>query len=78
MKITPRDFQVVKTMLERSIVDTPANREAYIKAGLSSKRYRWDCFRLSGGISFLCNELYAYMNDDHMDTALRKLIPDLE
>ena len=33
----------------------------------------WDLVRYNGGITFICDELYGYMNDDHVDTALRSI-----
>ena len=38
------------------------------------KRYRWDLFYIA---SLPVQELYAYLNDDHIDTALRKLVKPL-
>ena len=63
-------------------LDTPALREAY-KAGQfpraspvkdPDKRYRWDLFYAA---ALPIQELYAYLNDDHIDTALRKLVKPL-
>lgn len=77
MKIKPEHFEECRKMLEHNGLDTTENRARYKAAGLSDMRYRWDIFRLSGGIEFLCKELYKYMNDEHMDTALRKLVRPL-
>lgn len=57
--------------------DTPAARQAYAAAGLSTTRYQWDMLRKAGLLSFLCRELYEYLNDSHVQTALNKLIPSL-
>ena len=62
-----------------------ANSEAptlldYRSHGLSEKRWRWDlsyAARLPDGsslTSFICREVYPYANDEHVDTALRKVL----
>lgn len=38
------------------------------------KRYRWDLLYLSG---FQLGPLYSYLNDEHIDTALRRIVPPL-
>jgi len=40
-----------------------------------SKRFRWDLFHAAGGTKFACDTLYDYLNDDHIDTALRAIVP---
>lgn len=42
------------------------------------KRLRWDLFRASiPNIADLYRDLYEYMNDDHIDTALRNIMAEL-
>ena len=46
-------------------------------------RFRWDllhcCTRLGLlPITWVCDELYPYLNDDHIDTALRRIVKQLE
>jgi hypothetical protein len=43
----------------------------YKAAGLSDKRLRWDALYKCGLTSWICDNLYSYLNDDHIDTALR-------
>ena len=42
----------------------------------SEKRIRWDLFdaaRINGNtINFICSYLYGYLNDNHIDSALKK------
>ena len=37
-------------------------------------RFRWDCLRAS---EFDCKFLYGYLHDDHIDTALKKIVQEL-
>ena len=57
--------------------DTQFHRMRYIEAGLSDKRYRWDLMRHAGLVPFICRELYSYLDDKHVDTALAKIVPSL-
>lgn len=80
MKIKPDDFEKLKAAA--APYDTPELRNEYKRAGLSAKRYRWDCFyrskvKIGDGVGMKGDiNLYAYMNDDHIDTALRSIISD--
>lgn len=57
--------------------DTPENRKEYKRRQLSNMRYRWDCLWRAKQERFMTETLYQYLNDDHIDTALRKIVPDL-
>jgi hypothetical protein len=41
------------------------------------KRLRWDLFHAAKLDKFACDELYKYMNDDHIDTALKSIVGKL-
>lgn len=58
-------------------LDTPALRAAYRDAGLSLKRYQWDITRQVGLIPFVCDTLYSYLDDSHIQTALNRIVPSL-
>lgn len=47
-------------------------RATYKNSGLSDMRFRWDMVRQAGLITWLCDNIYSYANDDHIDTALRQ------
>ena len=72
MKITPKDYAI----LERAIRPM---MPLVNSTGVTSMRWRWDCLYRSGitigdGIGTHGEvNLYAYMNDDHIDTALRHI-----
>lgn len=59
--------------------DTEDRRALYRASGLTAGRYRWDVAYigfgdLPGGFSrWICDNLYSYLNDTHIDTALRKV-----
>jgi hypothetical protein len=58
-------------------LDTPALRAAYRDAGLSLKRYQWDVTWKAGLSAYICNTLYPYLNDDHIQTALNRIVSEL-
>lgn len=50
----------------------------YKAAGLSDMRLRWDATCKAGLTGWICNELYSYLDDNHIDTALRQYFKKLE
>lgn len=48
----------------------------YQENNLSGKRFRWDCMKAAKLTPFLCDVLYNYMHDGHVDTALRHILPE--
>lgn len=59
--------------------DTEDRRALYRASKLTAMRYRWDVAHIAfgdlpGGWSrWVCDNLYSYLNDTHIDTALRKV-----
>ena len=52
----------------------------YSNAKDANKRLRWDMLYLSKRelpAHWVCDTLYPYLNDDHIDTALRQIIAEL-
>jgi hypothetical protein len=51
-----------------------------------NKRYRWDLFWYAQRVAnpfgpstkWVCDVIYPYANDDHIDTALRSIVKPLE
>ena len=76
MKIKPNDYNTLAAMLGTK--DTEFYRSRYVAAGLSTTRYQWDLVRASGAMSFVCNVLYKYLNDSHIQTALNRIVKPLE
>ena len=72
MKIKREHFDHLKSeMLKNSKAHL---LQPYLKAGLSEKRWRWDWLYSTPGLSkWICDNIYPYANDDHLDTALRKI-----
>ena len=75
MKIKPEDYEHLKKAI--APLDTEELRKQYKDAGLSDKRYRWDLSYKANLTKFICDTLYPYMNDVHIDTALKSLVKPL-
>jgi hypothetical protein len=48
-------------------------KQNYKNLGVSMKRYRWDLVFHTVGGTWINQNLYTYLNDDHIDTAMRKI-----
>ena len=80
MKIKDDDYKALCKFVHPVIAAHPNAEADYQAKGLSPKRLRWDLFWASNckigdgaGMSGDIN-LYSYMNDDHIDTALRRIM----
>jgi hypothetical protein len=81
MKILPEHYEYMKNkMSERSVelFGRYSLIHAEGKAQDIDKRVRWDLARDVGLVPFFCDTLYKYANDDHIDTALRKIIEEIQ
>jgi hypothetical protein len=75
MKIKLEHLKTLATSIQP--FDTDELRSQYKAQGLSDKRYRWDLTYLANSTRFICDVLYEYMDDSHVDTALRKIVKPL-
>ena len=66
----------VKQDSGRSFIDLHMD---YIEQGLSEIRFRWDLWWISSGnrSTDFIYELYDYLNDTHIDTALKRIVKEL-
>ena len=88
MKITTEHYEQMKTAiasLDREAVNKHA--EAVLSEGKFKdygKRMRWDLLhasklssRSADNFNFVCDVLYKYANDEHIDTALKNIVREL-
>ena len=81
MKIKPEHLQILADALEKVKEKYPeATLQYYIDNNIGkdhAKRWRWDLFYAAIKFvpdSFTSGVLYSYMDDTHIDTALRYLL----
>ena len=86
MKIKPEHFEYLKQRIKP--LDSEERRNMYKSSIFPAstdveKRYRWDLLwiskiKIGDGVGMKGDiDLYAYMNDSHIDTALKKIVPPL-
>lgn len=75
MKMRPEHFAEIKAVI--APLDTPERRESSVKRGISDMSYRWGLTYAAGLTPWICDNLYPYLNDDHIDTALRRIVPPI-
>jgi hypothetical protein len=79
LKITAEDYALLESAIKRTIARTGLSLDNYTSLGLTAKRYRWDLLEQSAiiigdGIKIDGDvNIYAYANNTHIDTALRKI-----
>lgn len=80
MKVKPEHYATIVGGFREVRANNPEIERLYHEAGLTEKRMRWDILRaarINGDSSqWLCDVIYPYANDDHIDTALRHAVKD--
>lgn len=69
--IRPEHVEHIKNSIAE--FNTPASLGHYRREGLSDKRFRWDLTYRAGLTKWICDNIYPYANDDHLDSVLRRL-----
>lgn len=75
MKIKAEHLEHLKKVLKP--LDTTEWRAKCRELGHTNMRYRWDLTYHAKLSRWICDNLYAYLNDEHIDSALRSFIPNL-
>ena len=82
MKITKEHYNHLKSEItakhEFMLKEHTTDYTVYLNAGHSVKRHTWDLLHASGLTPFVCNTLYKYLNDDHINTALASIYKTLK
>lgn len=82
MKIRKNHLYAIQTAIEAVKPQILQAIPSYKEAGFSMTRLMWDAFRLAnvggnGTDRWICDELYPYMDDTHLDTALKRVFANL-
>ena len=76
MKIKQEHYRIISNALNAVGEKLNAASKEYKQNGMSEMRFRWDVFyfaKIEGNSTkWLCDNLYSYLNDSHIDTALRQ------
>ncbi len=76
MKMKPSHFEHMRARI--APLDTADRRAQYREKCTSLRAYQWYLVRAAGLIPFVCDALYTYLNDDHIQTALNRIVPTLD
>lgn len=76
MKMKPEHFEHMRKFI--AIFDCMERRVAFRRQSNSLRGYQWYLVRHAGLLPFVCDTLYQYLNDDHIQTALNRIIPSFE
>jgi hypothetical protein len=79
MKITPEHYAQLENGIHAVLAAHPTVKTDYAAQALSDMRLNWDLLRAAkingkSGITWVCDELYSYLNDAHIGTALAKIV----
>lgn len=83
MKIKPEHYQAIKDRIAPHIPKLKAHREYLLsdkckhKPKDLEKRIRWDFWWIAKIPYEIASEIYEYANDEHVDTALKKIMKEL-
>lgn len=79
IKMTVEHYEVLKNMFVdlNKKMDLRHVHNRYKQAGHSELRFRWDMFWYLKNSGWVCRELYPYLDDDHIDSAIRKIFEEI-
>lgn len=78
MKIKPEHYTYMKQAISNVNVEAIKERIALGNAPKDyAMRLRFDCLYASGLTAWVCDTLYSYANDNHIDTALKSICKEL-
>ena len=73
MKMTKAHYEILKQKIEEQMQRDPKMYENYMELGYTHRRYNWDLLWRAKLNKFVCDTLYQYLNDDHINTALQHI-----
>lgn len=80
MKMTPEHYEKLKAMMMPMADRVPGHRLSLIadpRVKDMEMRVRWDWFWASKPGDFVTKELYEYLDDRHIDTALKQIMKEI-
>lgn len=80
MKMTPEHFAHLKNEIAHFAELAKEHRKTLRndpRVNDVEKRLRWDIAHAAKLTPWICSDLYPYLNDTHIDTALRAAVADL-
>ena len=76
MKMKPEDYNKLEISIIKALMDSGQNLRHMAKTR-SEKRLRWDLTYINPDTNKLICGMYDYLNDNHIDTALKSIVKNL-
>lgn len=84
LKISTSDFERLKTLILKTLESYPSAQAAYKVKGHTHIRFLWDTWHATVDINRIVRVedylwlrgLHDYLNDSHIESALKKIIPE--
>jgi hypothetical protein len=81
MKMTVEHYNHIKSAIMPNKEKIKAHRQFIVNEGKAKdveKRLRWDLTYYANLSGWICDNLYSYLDDTHVDTALRQIVREIE
>jgi hypothetical protein len=82
MKIKTEHYKEMLDVLSKVDKDAARKHKKELKKDARvkdiEKRFRWDLLYAAKLSPWICDNLYPYLNDSHIDTALKSIVNELE
>lgn len=82
MKIKTEHYKEMLNVLSKVDKDAVRKHKESLKQDARvkdiEKRFRWDLLYAAKLSPWICDNLYSYLDDSHIDTALKSIIKELE
>lgn len=81
MKIQNEHYEYMKNEIKKVPCKVAYHRECLVKSAKFNDletRLAWDFFRAAKLDKFACDTLYKYLDDNHINTAVKKIIKEIE
>ena len=85
LKISQYHFDILQGAISDLLLERPDLVQLYETGQFQNSdrvkdlnmRFRWDMLHCAIGSSWICSNLYSYLDDRHIDSALKKIVPTI-
>ena len=80
MKMTAEHYKFIKSRInyeKKDVLKYKQSLKSDPRVKDIDKRLRWDLFNMAIPVTWVCDNLYSYLDDNHIDTALKKIMKEL-
>ena len=81
MKIRQEHYRHIRDAIRPNAGKIASHRQFIINEGKAKdveKRLRWDLLYYADLSPWICDNLYSYLDDTHIDTALKQIVKEIE